>query len=86
MRYHKNKNFGIRNLDISRKHCLQRMRVWLIPPEGSCVVGCDISADGVTSFTIHSLTPGQDYEVRLYSISYGKESSEPHTFHQVNLL
>ncbi|XP_075263482.1 uncharacterized protein LOC142355088, partial [Convolutriloba macropyga] len=62
------------SLEVSYTGEVQKVHIWLIPPEGSCVSGCEYPAPSTTHVTISSLTPGQEYQILLRTESNGKYS------------
>ncbi|XP_075254480.1 uncharacterized protein LOC142345915 [Convolutriloba macropyga] len=52
----------------------QYLIVAVSPPEGNCASVCTYNAPSTTSVHINGLTPGRDYNISLWTESYGKES------------
>ncbi|XP_075242374.1 uncharacterized protein LOC142337153 [Convolutriloba macropyga] len=61
-------------LDIQYFDIVQNLKVSLIPPEGNCASVCTFDAPSTTSVQLTGLTPGQDYNISLVTVSHGKES------------
>ncbi|XP_075249405.1 uncharacterized protein LOC142342103 [Convolutriloba macropyga] len=53
---------------------VQFLKVWIVPSEGNCVVGCTFDAPSTTRVELTGLRPGMEYKTTLSTESYGKES------------
>ncbi|XP_075255812.1 uncharacterized protein LOC142348373 isoform X2 [Convolutriloba macropyga] len=67
------KDFGI-DLHVTYNGFVQNLKIWIVPPEGNCVVGCTIATPWTNPIQLTELRPGMEYTTTLKSESYGKES------------
>ncbi|XP_075264193.1 uncharacterized protein LOC142356110 [Convolutriloba macropyga] len=61
-------------LTIGYAGFVQNLKVWIVPSEGNCVVGCTFAAPSTTRVELTALRPGMEYTTTLSTQSFGKES------------